>query len=180
VSLTVTLDTSSLTRLLNSLGDDVDAALRPVAQVGAQIVYEQMRANVRKLKTKTGNLERSIYQVYSKDQSSQTRAVYHISWNAKKAPHGVNVEYGHWVRYEYYFGKDGKPHIKVRPEKIGTPPPRKSASRSEKDAYYVLRAVPFRTVARSFARNATSAFPRAFAAMESELINRLAKLRSRQ
>lgn len=43
-----------------------------------------------------GTLQRSIYQVYSKDNSSVEtgRHVYHIAWNHKKCPYGFMVEFG--------------------------------------------------------------------------------------
>lgn len=41
-----------------------------------------------------GTLKRAIYQVYSKDNSTQgVRAEYHVSWNKKRAPHGHLIEY---------------------------------------------------------------------------------------
>jgi HK97 gp10 family phage protein len=100
----------------------VDAALdkiaseagkvRPAAQAGAQVLYEEARARVpvsakghwfhgtsfRKTGQKywfdAGSLRASIYQVYSEDNSSEQRAEYHVSWNRLKAPYAWMVEYG--------------------------------------------------------------------------------------
>src|SRR5205085_5719958 len=53
------------------------------------------KAIVRKGKTiQPGALKASIYQVFSKDNSGSGHATYHVSWNAKKAPHGHLVEFG--------------------------------------------------------------------------------------
>lgn len=75
------------------------SAVRPAAQAGADVFYKEVKQNVGKIRRRTGNLASSIYQVYSKDNSTPSTATYHISWNAKKAPHGHLVEYGHIQRY---------------------------------------------------------------------------------
>lgn len=62
-----------------------------------------VRANVAKIPRKTGRLAESIYQAYSRDNSSPVHAVYHISWNARKAPHGHLIEFGHLQRYQVVF-----------------------------------------------------------------------------
>jgi HK97 gp10 family phage protein len=42
----------------------------------------------------SGTLRNSIYQVYSKDNSSEGRATYHVAWNHIKCPYGFMVEFG--------------------------------------------------------------------------------------
>ena len=89
---------------LDALTDGALKAVRPAAQAGAQVFYEEVLARVpvsrTARKTKSGRviapgaLKASIYQVFSEDNSAPERATYHISWNAKKAPHGHLVEYG--------------------------------------------------------------------------------------
>ena len=86
-------------------------ATRPAAQAGAQIVYDRAREIVAsELVSKRehkfyiegrvygpfqpGNLLRSIYQAFSKDNSYIDSSTYHISWNADKAPYGAVVEFG--------------------------------------------------------------------------------------
>jgi len=78
----------------------IEDAARPAAQAGAQVLYDEVRSNAGRIKRKTGKLAASIYQVYSQSNSGQGHATYHISWNAKKAPHGHLVEFGHLQRYE--------------------------------------------------------------------------------
>lgn len=74
-------------------------AIRPAAQAGAQVFYNEVKLNASppRLGQKTGNLQNSIYQVFSKDNSTERRATYHISWNHIKAPHGYLIENG-WSR----------------------------------------------------------------------------------
>ena len=43
---------------------------------------------------KPGTLRDSIYQAFSKDNSYKDVSVYHVSWNATKAPYGAMVEVG--------------------------------------------------------------------------------------
>jgi len=79
-------------------------AARPAAQAGAQVIYDEVRRNVARIKRKTGNLASSIYQAYSADNSQPGGAqTYHVSWNAKKAPHGHLVEFGHLQRYAVIY-----------------------------------------------------------------------------
>ena len=83
-------------------------ATRPAAQAGAQIVYERAKQLApvsdaahkfqiegRKYGPfKPGTLRDSIYQAFSKDNSYKDVSVYHVSWNASKAPYGAMVEVG--------------------------------------------------------------------------------------
>ncbi len=84
------------------------AANRPAAQAGAQIVYERAKQHAPVSDAphrfhgthavygpySPGNLRDSIYQAFSKDNSFLDNAVYHVSWNADKAPYGGMVELG--------------------------------------------------------------------------------------
>src|SRR6476661_522697 len=99
MSVTISVDTGSLNSLLDELQDGVQEAVRPAAQAAAQVLYNEVKANVAKIGRKTGNLDRAIYQVFSERKSRPGVAAYDVSWNAKRAPHGGLVEYGHIQRY---------------------------------------------------------------------------------
>ncbi len=170
---TVWMDLSSLDDVVDELGEDIESAVRPAAQAGAQVLYDRVRLNVSGMGRKTGNLFNSIYQVYSEKDSVNGSAVYHVSWNAKKAPHGHLMEHGFLQRYRYYQGADGKIRPMVRPGMDGRPRPRKRASQAEKDAYYVTLPAPIQVPARAFVRRAIDQFPAATAAVEAELRRRL-------
>ena len=101
------LDLSAFDHDIDETAEEVEAAARPAAQAMAQVMYDEVNRNVAKLGKKTGNLASAIYQAYSRDASSEGVAVYHVSWNAKKAPHGHLVEFGHLQKYKVYL-KDGK------------------------------------------------------------------------
>ena len=106
--LSIKFDDSALQAKLTEIGGQAKAAVRPAAQAGAQVLYDQVKANVGLIGKVTGNLDRSIYQVYSNESAEGKRAVYHVSWNKTKAPHGYLVEYGHIQTRKVYIGSDGK------------------------------------------------------------------------
>lgn len=169
--LIIEVDTTGIDRMFDALLGEAEAAVRPAAQAGAQVLYDAVKSNVSQLKTVTGNLNRSIYQVYNKELSVDGKtAVYDISWNKTKAPHGWLVEYGHLQRYEYYQNADGQVRPMVRPGMDGRKKPSKKASQVEKDKYYVLReGGSVQIPGKAFIRRAADKAPLAFAAMENKL-----------
>ncbi|WP_367847005.1 HK97-gp10 family putative phage morphogenesis protein [Rhodoferax sp. WC2427] len=101
----MSFDDADLLAQLDALGGGLQATVRPVAQAGAQVFYEEVRlrapvgTKVHGYKGKPkafapGNLRDAIYQVYSKDRSVEGKAYYQISFNRKKAYYGGFVEHG--------------------------------------------------------------------------------------
>ena len=173
-SFSISADLSGVEAMLDEMADTAEAAARPAAQAAAQVLYEAVLRNVNSIRKVTGNLAASIYQVYSQDDSAPGKAVYHVSWNHKKAPHGHLVEWGHMQRYEYYKGNDGQIRPMVRPGMEGQRRPGRRASQAQKDAYYVPReGGPVQVAARPFIRPATVFFPQAAEAAEAELLRRI-------
>ena len=125
MSFSVKVDLSQFN--IDGLHEATEEAARPAAQAGAQVLYDEVKSNVAKIKKKTGNLAASIYQAYSRDNSGKGRATYHISWNAKKAPHGHLVEFGHLQRYEVTFDKQTRRFITHKDKPL--PQPRLVAAR---------------------------------------------------
>lgn len=166
---------SGLGEALWQLEEDINACIRPAAQAGAQVLYDAVKSNVARIKKDTGRLDDSIYQVYSKIKSTPTNAVYEVSYNPSKAPHGHLVEYGHIQRYVIVKYDNGNLGPMVRPEMRGKPAPKKSASQSEKDAYYVLRKTPVQVAAQPFMRPAMTKFNEAMDAVKDRLLEELAK-----
>lgn len=164
-------DLSGLDTLLGQLEDDVEGALRPMAQAGAQVYYDRVKQNVKALGRETGNLEKSIYQAFSPENSQDgRRSEYHVSWNHKKAPHGHLVEYGYLQRYRYR--PDGMGPM-VRPGMEDKPKPARHASQAEKDAYWVTLPTPKQVPGKAFVRSASSASAEAVRAAEDVLTQRL-------
>jgi len=153
----IDVDMAGLNSLMDELGDLAEAAVRPAAQAAAQVLYDQTKTNVAALGRHTGNLDKSIYQVYVRKNSGEGFATYAVSWNKQKAPHGQLVEFGHIQRYASYIGKDGKWHTAVRKSARGKRKPKRNASQAVKDAYYVALPSPKQIPARSFLRNAWTA-----------------------
>lgn len=114
-------DLAAFERSVNATKEQMHKAVRPAAQAGAQVIYSMAKANASMLRSdrehwfygtaaknapkgqkkalaygpfKPGSLYESIYQAYSKDNSSSTRATYHVSWNRDKAPYAAMVEFG--------------------------------------------------------------------------------------
>lgn len=176
MSVTISADLDSLNGFLKSLGDRADEAARPAAQAAADVLYKEVQKNVGQLGKVTGNLSRSIYQVFSKDNSGKGFATYHVSWNARKAPHGHLVEFGYKRRYEYYQDEKGNVRPKVRPGMEGKKPPVSNGrNRAALDAYYVTLPSPVQVPAKSFVRRAESAFPRAIQAAETVIVDYIIK-----
>ena len=169
------VDVSDLNRLIDRLGVDVSEAIRPAAQAAAQVFYDEVKRNVGQLKTVTGNLNSSIYQVYNKTLSVDgVRAVYDISWNKTKAPHGWLVERGHLQRYRYYQNAQGQVRPMVRPGMDGRKKPSKRASQATKDAYYVTLPSPIQIPGKAFIRKAKDKENAAIAAAKQTLLAVLA------
>jgi hypothetical protein len=174
--MTINMNEAGLNDLIDELGVAAEEAARPAAQAAAQVLYNEVKRNVDALGKHTGNLSGAIYQAFSRDHSGPGYATYHVSWNARKAPHGHLVEYGHIQRYAVYIGSDGNWYTAVRPEMRGKPRPKRKAPQAVKDAYYVLRdGGPVQIAAKSFVRRAASAFPAALDAAERELLKRIMK-----
>ena len=169
-SFVLAADLSGLDAYLDQLGGRAEEAARPAAQAAAQVLYERVQMNVAGMGRATGNLASSIYQAYSASNSSPGGATYHVSWNARKAPHGHLLEYGWLQRYRYR--PDGMGPM-VRPGMDGRKKPGRRATRAEKDAYYVTLPTPRHIPGRAFVRSAAGSFPQAFKAAEDELLGRI-------
>lgn len=167
-------DLSGLNSFLDKLEGDAEKAIRPVAQAAAQVIYERVKLNVKMLGRSTGNLDKSIYQAFSPENSVDgSRAQYNLSWNHKTAPHGHLVEFGYLQRYRYYQDSQGRVRPMVRPGMDGKPRPKRGASQAEKDAYYMTLPTPIQVPGRAFVRSASSVLPQAWLAAEDELIRRV-------
>jgi predicted transcriptional regulator len=115
----IKFDASDLNAALDQLADGTREQVRPAAQAGAQVLHDEVKRNVDALGRHSGRLSQAIYQAYSKDNSSEDHATYHVSWNYKRAPHGHLVEYGYVQTRKVFIGKDGQWHSSK--EKLAMP-----------------------------------------------------------
>jgi Bacteriophage HK97-gp10, putative tail-component len=140
-SFSVNVSLADMFGVLDGIEEEVSQAIRPAAQAGAQVIYDQVKVNVAKIGKKTGNLSSAIYQAYSKDQSNELLVTYHISWNAKKAPHGHLVENGHIQRFQVVLSKKTGKWITLKnrpldkPVQVGARPFLRPAFDKADDAY---------------------------------------------
>jgi hypothetical protein len=91
------------------------------------VFYDTAKINVARIKKLSGNLDKAIYQAFSPENSGQGVAEYHISWNAKTAPHGHLLENGFWQRYQVVMTRKGWVTL-ARPESAGK---KKAAAQSQ-------------------------------------------------
>lgn len=149
-SVTLKVPMEAVNALLHELEGDIHKAVRPAAQAAADVLYHAVLTNVDAIGKETGNLRSAIYQAFSEDQSKvagegYSRATYHVSWNAKKAPHGHLVEYGHIQKYKVYLGKDGKWYTNKRaplaaPKQVGARPFIRPAFHRQNEAVEAAKA----------------------------------------
>lgn len=163
-------DLAGLDGYMDELDDNAEAAARPASQAAIQVLYDHVKRNVAGMGKVSGNLDRSIYQVFSKTQSKPGVAVYQAGWNAKKAPHGHLLEWG-WLQ-RYVYRPDGMGPV-VREGMEGKPKPGRKASRAEKDAYWLTLPTPKQVPGHAFVRSAEASFELAYQAAEAELIRRI-------
>jgi hypothetical protein len=140
---------ASLKKLAKDINDKI---LRSSARAGALVFYDLIHQNAPT--PKTGNLQKSIYHKFVSEEDRPNYKAYRVGINHIKAPHWYWLEYGH-ISY-YAVKKDPKTGefvTLVRPDKMGTPPPKRRASRAEKDAYYIPRKNgPFTVLGTAFVR----------------------------
>ena len=122
MGMTVRMDIARFKEQLKVATDELNRATRPAAQEGIQIIYDRARSIVAAELTsekehyfygsaakalppgkkkaaaygpyQPGNLQRAIYQVFSKDKSYKDVSTYEVSFNKDKAPYGYIVHNG--------------------------------------------------------------------------------------
>lgn len=109
VESTINFDFGPVLNRLDGLGVVAKQHLPRSMAVAAGTVFRD-EAQSRAPEGPTGNLSAAIYLAYSEDRSipDDGLAVYSVTWNKRKAPHGHLVEFGHWQTHATYKGSDGK------------------------------------------------------------------------
>lgn len=115
-SVKATFDTSEWDALFDRLvGPARESLARRMGVSGGQVLRDEAKAQapegiaeekaVRQFggSLRPGALKNAIYLVFSDDRSTSTVFTYSISWNAKQAPHGHLLEFGHWQPYAVVF-----------------------------------------------------------------------------
>lgn len=103
------LDTSGWAEGLAKLDGPLRESLaRSMAVAGGKVLRDEAKQQA---PSKSGKLKASIYLVFKDGMSTEAQVVYAVSWNAKLAPHGHLVEFGHW-RYNRII--NGRPQHSLR------------------------------------------------------------------
>lgn len=90
--LSLNVNTLDIKKQLEAVSDKAKkSSVYAGAQAAAEVIYKEAKVRV---PVQSGKLRDSIYQVQSKDNSTDTKAVYHVAWNHRKAPHGHLIEFG--------------------------------------------------------------------------------------
>lgn len=88
-----TIDASSIFSGLKDLKEIKESLTRRMAVAGGAVFRDDAKARA---PVKSGKLRDAIYLAYRDRESNESNTVYAITWNAKKAPHGHLLEFGHW------------------------------------------------------------------------------------
>lgn len=79
----------------------------------ARVIYAEVQLNASppRMGFQTGNLQRSVYHVFSPERSTDDRKTYRISWNKRIAPHGHLLEFGTSRAPAYPFVRPAFDHM---------------------------------------------------------------------
>ena len=105
MSITGKVDFADVFKGLDGLVKIKTSLARSMAVAGGQVLRDEAKARA-PLGTEEGGslypglLRSAIYLAYSDNRSTASQAVYSVTWNATKAPHGHLVEFGHWRIYK--------------------------------------------------------------------------------
>jgi len=90
---------------LTNLGGPIKVDLaRSMAVAGGTVIRDEAKQYA---PVKDGVLRDAIYLAYRGAYSNDKQVTYSISWNAKKAPHGHLIEFGHWQPFVTIKRSDG-------------------------------------------------------------------------
>lgn len=105
-SIKAKLDTSQWDGALNALrGDKIRDLAASMAVAGGQVLRDEAKQQA---PVDSGTLRDSIYLAYRERKTTDRRVVYSVSWNARLAPHGHLLEFGHWQVVGGRLGKGGQ------------------------------------------------------------------------
>ncbi|MBN7138998.1 hypothetical protein A7A76_07805 [Lysobacter enzymogenes] len=106
-------DFSSAMAGLENLAEAKVGLARSMAVAGGKVIRDEAKlrapvGNVDGSHNVPGALRAAIYLAHRDGQSGESRQVYQVSWNAKRAPHGHLVEFGHWQTHAAYLDAAGE------------------------------------------------------------------------
>ena len=100
------VDVSSVLAGLRSLGNEKMVSLaRSMGVAGGKVLRDEAKARA---PVESGGLRDALYLAFKDGKSTEAKVIYSVTWNAKKAPHGHLLEFGHWQPYTVVRTKDGR------------------------------------------------------------------------
>lgn len=111
---TAKLDTTEWDKAFSQLDGPVkESLMRRMLVEGGVLLRDAAKSNAMMAANKQnepvrGVLAKSIYLVYDKEAEQPNVFTYKISWNARRAPHGHLIEFGHWMTHAVYRGTNGE------------------------------------------------------------------------
>lgn len=103
----VSFDTSGWIKGLENLKGPLRESLaRSMAVAGGKVLRDEAK---RWAPVEDGVLKSAIYLAHKEGKSNDQFVTYSISWNARLAPHGHLLEFGHWQPFQviYNYAKGG-------------------------------------------------------------------------
>lgn len=99
---TGTLDTREWDAALANLTSPKlrESLARSMAVAGGKVFRDEAKARA---PVDSGKLRSSLYLAHREGESTPERQVYRVSWNARRAPHGHLLEFGHWQTHAMYL-----------------------------------------------------------------------------
>jgi len=113
VKVTATVDDGNLRNAFAHLkAKGKESLMRRMLVEGGVLLRDAAKSNAMVAANKEGVplrgvVANAIYLAQDKRTTTETIFNYTISWNARKAPHGHLVEFGHWQPHPVYKGTDG-------------------------------------------------------------------------
>lgn len=103
--ISIAFDFSKIAAKLDNITRAATDAVRPAAQAGAQVFYDEVKQRVpvsakphstkgKKQTFTPGTLRKAIYQAFADKESGKDKAMYRVSWNKTHAFYGRFVEFG--------------------------------------------------------------------------------------
>lgn len=120
------MDLSSVLAAFDVLdGPFKESLARKMLVEGGVLLRDQATANAlipdnKESAERRGVLAAAMYLVFNKEESTQTLFTYKVSWNAKQAPHGHLIEFGHWRNQKVYKAANGQWYT-IKDEFLDTP-----------------------------------------------------------
>ncbi len=91
------VDVAGVLSGLSRLADEqIVSVARSMGVAGGQVMRDEAKLLA---PVEDGVLRDSLYLAFKDGKSSQAHVVYSVTWNARKAPHGHLLEFGHWQPY---------------------------------------------------------------------------------